>query len=78
MDSDQLSETLSKLNNNLDPKSVSKKSKSEMLLQLEVLSESLIETETKRGGDESAKKKRRIIQERGQREVGEGMLKLKS
>lgn len=50
MDSDQLSETLSKLNNNLDPKSVSKKSKSEMLLQLEVLSESLIETETKRGG----------------------------
>lgn len=78
MDSDQLSETLSKLNNNLDPKSVSKKSKSEMLLQLEVLSESLIETETKGGGDESAKKKRRIIQERGQREVGEGMLKLKS
>ncbi|KAM8771445.1 envoplakin a [Acanthopagrus schlegelii] len=35
MDSDELSETLSKLNSNLDPKSVSKKSKSEMLLQLE-------------------------------------------
>lgn len=58
MDSDQLSETLSKLNNNLDPKSVSKKSKSEMLLQLEVLSESLIETETKRGGGMNQRRKR--------------------
>uniref|UniRef100_A0A7N6F839 Envoplakin a n=1 Tax=Anabas testudineus TaxID=64144 RepID=A0A7N6F839_ANATE len=36
MDTDQLSETLTKLNNNLDPKIVSKKSNSEMLMQLEV------------------------------------------
>lgn len=36
MDTEQLSETLTKLNNNLDPKSISKKSNSEMLLQLEV------------------------------------------
>lgn len=35
LDTDQLSETLSKLNNSLDPKSVSKKSNSETLLQLE-------------------------------------------
>lgn len=36
MDTDQLSETLTKLNNSLDPKTVSKKSNSETLLQLEV------------------------------------------
>uniref|UniRef100_A0A3Q3MIC5 Envoplakin a n=1 Tax=Mastacembelus armatus TaxID=205130 RepID=A0A3Q3MIC5_9TELE len=35
MDTDQLSETLTKLNNSLDPKSISKKSNSETLLQLE-------------------------------------------
>uniref|UniRef100_A0A3P8RT65 Envoplakin a n=1 Tax=Amphiprion percula TaxID=161767 RepID=A0A3P8RT65_AMPPE len=35
MDTDQLSETLTKLNNSLDPKSISKKSNSEKLLQLE-------------------------------------------
>lgn len=37
MDTEQLSETLTKLNNSLDTKSIDKKSKSEMLLQLEVL-----------------------------------------
>ena len=36
MDTEQLSETLTKLNSSLDPKSVSKKSNSETLLQLEV------------------------------------------
>lgn len=36
MDTEQLSETLTKLNNSLDPKSVSTKSNSEVLLQLEV------------------------------------------
>lgn len=36
MDTEQLSETLTKLNNSLDPKSISKKSNSEALLQLEV------------------------------------------
>lgn len=36
MDTEQLSETLTKLNNSLDPKSISKKSNSETLLQLEV------------------------------------------
>lgn len=36
MDTEQLSETLTKLNTSLDPKSVSKKSNSETLLQLEV------------------------------------------
>ncbi|KAM4585466.1 envoplakin a [Odontesthes bonariensis] len=35
MDTDQLSETLTKLNSSLDPKSVSKKSNSETLMQLE-------------------------------------------
>uniref|UniRef100_A0A4W6F090 Envoplakin a n=1 Tax=Lates calcarifer TaxID=8187 RepID=A0A4W6F090_LATCA len=35
MDTEQLSETLTKLNNSLDPKSISKKSNSETLLQLE-------------------------------------------
>ncbi|KAM9857427.1 envoplakin a [Aulostomus maculatus] len=35
LDSEQLSETLTKLNNSLDPKAVSKKSNSETLLQLE-------------------------------------------
>ncbi|XP_061584772.1 envoplakin-like [Cololabis saira] len=35
LDSEQLSETLTKLNNSLDPKALSKKSKSETLLQLE-------------------------------------------
>ncbi|XP_058496226.1 envoplakin a [Solea solea] len=35
MDTDQLSETLTKLNNSLDPKTVSKKTTSETLLQLE-------------------------------------------
>ena len=35
LDTEQLSETLTKLNNNLDPKSISKKSTSESLLQLE-------------------------------------------
>ncbi|KAM9770016.1 envoplakin a [Menidia menidia] len=35
MDTEQLSETLTKLNNNLDPKAISKKSNSETLLQLE-------------------------------------------
>ncbi|KAG8014466.1 Envoplakin [Nibea albiflora] len=35
METDQLSETLTKLNNSLDPKSISKKSNSETLLQLE-------------------------------------------
>ncbi|XP_056228574.1 envoplakin a [Seriola aureovittata] len=35
MDTDQLSETLTRLNNSLDPKSISKKSNSETLLQLE-------------------------------------------
>ncbi|XP_044199876.1 envoplakin a [Thunnus albacares] len=35
MDTEQLSETLTKLNNNLDPKSTNKKSNSETLLQLE-------------------------------------------
>lgn len=36
MDTEHLSETLTKLNNSLDPKNVSKKSNSETLLQLEV------------------------------------------
>lgn len=36
MDTEQLSETLTKLNNSLDPKNVSNKSNSETLLQLEV------------------------------------------
>lgn len=36
MDTEQLSDTLSRLNNNLDPKSLSQKSNSETLLQLEV------------------------------------------
>lgn len=36
MDTEQLSETLTKLNNGLDPKSIGKKSNSEILLQLEV------------------------------------------
>lgn len=36
MNTEQLSETLTKLNNNLDPKSVGTKSNSEVLLQLEV------------------------------------------
>ncbi|TMS22790.1 Envoplakin [Larimichthys crocea] len=35
METDQLSDTLTKLNNSLDPKSISKKSNSETLLQLE-------------------------------------------
>ncbi|XP_062284093.1 envoplakin a [Scomber scombrus] len=35
MDTEQLSETLTKLNNGLDPKSIGKKSNSEILLQLE-------------------------------------------
>ncbi|XP_029293558.1 envoplakin a [Cottoperca gobio] len=35
METEQLSETLTKLNNSLDPKSISKKSNSEMLMQLE-------------------------------------------
>ncbi|XP_069553264.1 envoplakin a [Brachyistius frenatus] len=35
MDTEQLSETLTKLNNSLDPKSISKKNNSETLLQLE-------------------------------------------
>ncbi|XP_071360626.1 envoplakin a [Trachinotus anak] len=35
MDTDQLSETLNRLNNSLDPKSISKQSNSETLLQLE-------------------------------------------
>lgn len=43
METDQLSETLTKLNNSLDPKVVSKKSNSEMLLQLEVLSWRLLQ-----------------------------------
>lgn len=36
METEQLSETLNKLNNTLDPKSIKKKSNSETLLQLEV------------------------------------------
>lgn len=36
METEQLSETLTKLNNTLDPKSIKKKSNSETLLQLEV------------------------------------------
>lgn len=36
MNTEQLSEKLTKLNNSLDPKSVSAKSSSEVLLQLEV------------------------------------------
>uniref|UniRef100_A0A3B4V7J6 Envoplakin a n=1 Tax=Seriola dumerili TaxID=41447 RepID=A0A3B4V7J6_SERDU len=36
MDTDQLSDTLTRLNNSLDPKAISKKSNSETLLQLEV------------------------------------------
>ncbi|XP_044046418.1 envoplakin a [Siniperca chuatsi] len=35
LETEQLSETLTKLNNSLDPKSISKKSNSEMLMQLE-------------------------------------------
>lgn len=35
-DSEQLSESLTKLNSTLDPKTLSKKSKTEKLLQLEV------------------------------------------
>ncbi|XP_040891629.1 envoplakin a [Toxotes jaculatrix] len=35
MDTEQLSETLTKLNNSIDPKSINKKSNSEVLLQLE-------------------------------------------
>lgn len=57
MDSDELSETLSKLNSNLDPKSVSKKSKSEMLLQLEVPLKSFIGTESKRRGGMNQQRK---------------------
>lgn len=37
MNTDQLSETLTKLNNNLDPKSLNAKSNPEVLLQLKVL-----------------------------------------
>lgn len=36
MDTEQLSETLTKLNNSLDPKNISNKTNSETLLQLEV------------------------------------------
>ena len=36
LDTEQLSDTLTKLNNNLDPKTISKKGNSETLLQLEV------------------------------------------
>lgn len=57
MDSDELSETLSKLNSNLDPKSISKKSKSEMLLQLEVPLKSFIGTESKRRGGMNQQRK---------------------
>ncbi len=41
MDTEQLSETLTKLNNTLDPKAISKMSNSETLFQLEVHGELL-------------------------------------
>ncbi|KAM7394027.1 hypothetical protein PAMP_020854 [Pampus punctatissimus] len=45
MDTERLSETLTKLNNNLDPKSISKKSNSAVLLQLEAEEKAVLNSE---------------------------------